>query len=48
MSTVSTEVKAAIPQEVEEETKGNSSPLESAESDPVSLMSLRADHLSCL
>ena len=36
--TVSTEVMAAIPQEVEEETKGNSSPLESAVSDPVSLM----------
>ena len=38
MSTVSTEEIAAIPQVVQEETKGNSSPLESAESDPVSLM----------
>ena len=38
MLTASTEVIAAIPQVVQEETKGNSSPLESAESDPVSLM----------
>ena len=38
LSTVSTEEIAAIPQEVEQETKGISSPLESAESDPVSVM----------
>ena len=38
MSTVSTEEIATIPQEVEQETKGISSPLESAESDPVSVM----------
>ena len=38
MSIISTEVIAAIAQVVQEETKGNSCPLESAESDPVSLM----------
>ena len=38
MSTVSTEEIAAIPQEVKQETKGISSPLESAESDLVSVM----------
>ena len=38
MSTVSTKEIAAIPLEVEQETKDNSSPLESAESDPVSVM----------
>ena len=43
MSTVSTEEIAAIPQEVEQETEGISSLLESAESDTVSLM---AEHTS--
>ena len=38
MSTVSTKEIAAIPQAGEQETKGISSPLESAESDPVSVM----------
>jgi len=38
MSTVSTKEIAAIPQADEQETKGISSPLESAESDPVSVM----------
>ena len=38
MSTVSTKEIAAIPQAGEQETNGISSPLESAESDPVSVM----------
>jgi len=38
MPTGSTEEIAAIPLEVEQETKGIASPLESAESDPVSIM----------
>lgn len=38
MSTVSTKDIAAIPQAGEQEAKGISSPLESAESDPVSVM----------
>ena len=38
MSTASTKEIAAIPQEGEQETEGISSPLESAESDPISLM----------
>jgi len=38
MSTVSTKEIAAIPQAGEQETKGISSPLERAESDPVSVM----------
>ena len=38
MSTVLAEEIAAVPQEVEQETKDISSPSESAESDPVSVM----------
>ena len=41
MPAVSTEVIVEIPQEVKEERKGNSSPSESAESDPVSVMAER-------